>query len=235
MINGLDRRYPIEMEVAGGLAMFARPDTGATPTSYPAPTWSAAKGMFESIALLADGAAWICPIRVEICRPIGDAGGRINYQRFTTNYGGPLRKPSLLSKGTVSGGSSMQLFATAIAQPIYRVHGLILGNGSRGRVNRRHHLQDLFNRRLTRGQCFRVPRLGWSECVCSYWGPFRHTMTEVDTSLSMDVPSMMVGMWDHPTGGSYNPTFTQDARIGYGVLEYPLEYVLNEFQRGGEV
>lgn len=36
-------RYTVEFEVAGPLAMFARPDTGGTPTSYPLPTWSAAK------------------------------------------------------------------------------------------------------------------------------------------------------------------------------------------------
>ncbi|MGA7992375.1 MAG: CRISPR-associated protein Cas5 [Thermoanaerobaculia bacterium] len=35
------------MEVAGPLAMFTRPDTGGTPTSYPLPTWSAAKGILE--------------------------------------------------------------------------------------------------------------------------------------------------------------------------------------------
>jgi hypothetical protein len=35
--------------------MFARPDTGGTPTSYPVPTWSACKGVFESIAMLVEG------------------------------------------------------------------------------------------------------------------------------------------------------------------------------------
>jgi CRISPR-associated protein Cas5d len=57
--------YPVQMEVEGPLAVFARPDTGGTPTSYPVPTWLAAKGMFESIAFFADGAAWICPTRGE--------------------------------------------------------------------------------------------------------------------------------------------------------------------------
>lgn len=51
-------RYSVQMEVAGPLAMFARPDTGGTPTSYRAPTWSAANGLFESIAFLANAAAW---------------------------------------------------------------------------------------------------------------------------------------------------------------------------------
>ena len=47
--------FPISMEAAGPLAIFTRPDTGGTPTSYPAPTWSACKGLFEAIAMLSGG------------------------------------------------------------------------------------------------------------------------------------------------------------------------------------
>src|SRR3954454_3857854 len=95
--------YEVSLEVAGPLALFARPDTGGTPTSYPLPTWSAAKGIFESIAFFADGGAWICPTRVEGCRRKRDnsnareaahQGGRVRFQRYATNYGGPLRKAS---------------------------------------------------------------------------------------------------------------------------------------------
>jgi CRISPR-associated protein Cas5d len=64
MIKG----YCVEMEVAGAAAMFARPDTGGTPTSYAVPTWLAAKGLLASIAFLSDGAAWIC--RAHIAWPV---------------------------------------------------------------------------------------------------------------------------------------------------------------------
>ena len=65
------KQYLVALEISGPLAMFARPDTGGTPTSYPARTWSAAKGVFESIAFLADGAAWISLTMVEISRAAG--------------------------------------------------------------------------------------------------------------------------------------------------------------------
>lgn len=214
--------YSVQVEVAGPLAMFARPDTGGTPTSYPAPTWSAAKGLFESIAFFADGAAWICPTRVEVCRAVGTAGGRVRYQRYTTNYGGPMRKANLASKGLTSGGSSMQLFATVLSDVCYRLYGEVLGPRASGPVNARHHLKHLFDRRLKRGQCYRVPRLGWSECTCSYWGPFREAATEVDDALSLDVPSMLLGVWDRPTHGQYEPTYRQELRLVRGVLEYPV-------------
>ncbi len=171
-------RYPIVVEVAGPLAMFSRPDTGGSPTSYPAPTWSAAKAIFESIAFFSDGRAWINPTKVEICRRAGQVGGRICYQRYTTNYGGPLRKKSLFGKGVAPGGSSMQLFATVLVDVCYRLHGEVVGSKSADRVNARHYLQDLFNRRLAcrnvnKGGCHRTPTLGWSEFTCSYWGPPR--------------------------------------------------------------
>ena len=41
------KMYPIEMEVESKFGMFRRPDTGSDGTSYPAPTFSAAKGMME--------------------------------------------------------------------------------------------------------------------------------------------------------------------------------------------
>ena len=103
--------YPICLEVSGPLAMFARPDTGAAPTSYPLPTWSAAKGILESIAFLGRGEAWLHPIRIEVCRRKGASGGAIRYQRYATNYGGPLRKTL-----NVNSGTGMQVFATVLAR-----------------------------------------------------------------------------------------------------------------------
>ena len=169
-------KYIVTLEVGGPVAMFARPDTGGTPTSYPVPTWSAAKGIFESIAFLADGAAWICPTKVEVCRRTDEPGGFISFQRYTTNYGGPLRKADLMRDGT-----NMQFFATTLSHVCYRLYGVILSSGWKKENNPRHHLEDLFNRRLRRGECFRTPCLGWSEFTCSYWGPFREGVTERDT------------------------------------------------------
>lgn len=218
----VSEKYQVNFEVAGPMAMFSRPDTGGTPTSYPAPTWSAAKGLFESIAFFADGSAWICPTKVEVCRRIGEAGGEVHFQRYTNNYGGPLRKNDLFKKGIISGGSSMQLFATALSDVCYRLYGTVIGGAWKKKNDPRHHLQDLFNRRLKRGQCFRTPCLGWREFTCSYWGPFREGFTEVDTDLSYEIPSMLLGVWDKPSNGRYSPTFQQDIAIKNGSVLFDL-------------
>jgi len=41
--------YPIQLEISGATAMWTRPDTGSSPVSYVAPTFSAVKGIFESV------------------------------------------------------------------------------------------------------------------------------------------------------------------------------------------
>jgi CRISPR-associated protein Cas5d len=194
--------------------MYARPDTGGSPTSYPAPTWSAAKGLLESITFLSKGEAWFHPTRVEICRRVGSQGGQVSFQRYAFNYGGPLRKDL-----NVKNGTGMQVFATAVASPCYRIHAEIHGVRGGGKSNPRHYLQDLFERRISQGRCYRTPALGWSEFTCDYWGPFRLDW-ETDDALNVDIPSMLTSVWDRPRDGSYLSRFTQDVQIRGGILCY---------------
>ena len=208
------KHYPVQIEVSGPLAMYARPDTGGTPTSYPTPTWSAAKALFESIAFLSSGEAWFHPTLVEVCRPVGSRQSGISFQRYANNYGGPLRKDLNIKSGT-----SMQIFATVLANVCYRIYADVKGaNGSGGR-NPRHHLQDLFQRRLKQGRCFKTPALGWSEFTCDYWGIFRPDW-EVDADLSIDIPSMLASVWDRPHHGQYRSDFAQAMRVEGGRLVY---------------
>jgi CRISPR-associated protein Cas5d len=153
---------------------------------------------------------------------VDESGGRVHFQRYTTNYGGPLRKKNLFTTGTAPGGSSMQFFATVLTDVCYRLHGTLWGRPPGARLKARHDLKDLFDRRLKQGRCWRTPCLGWSEFTCAYWGSFREGVTEVDDALSLHIPSMLLGVWDRPTSGRYAPTYAQDARIERGVLEYTL-------------
>ncbi len=41
--------YPVQLEISGPTALWTRPDTGSSPVSYVAPTFSAVKGIFESV------------------------------------------------------------------------------------------------------------------------------------------------------------------------------------------
>ena len=79
--------YPVQLEISGPTALWTRPDTGSSPVSYVAPTFSAAKGIFE--AVLRWKSVNVRPTQVEICSPV-------QFHRYTTNYGGPLRQETRL-------------------------------------------------------------------------------------------------------------------------------------------
>lgn len=151
------KRYAVEFEIAGPAAMFSRPDTGAAPISYPVPTWSACKAMFESVArgFMAKNvaSAFFCPTSVEIRRPV-------RFERYVTNYRGPLRKSDQIKKK-----ASYQLQTTIFVDVCYRVRGetVQIPGATGGGVNGAHALQEMFNRRLAKGASKYSPCLGWKE------------------------------------------------------------------------
>lgn len=198
--------YPVSFEIAGPAAMFTRPDSGAAPISYPAPTYSAAKGIFEAIARLES--AYIRPTKVEICSPI-------RFHKYITNYGGPLRKGNQISKG-----ASYQIPATILVDVCYRIYGVVEAieespNGN----NHLHALQEIFLRRLIKGQYFYTPCLGWKEFVPSYVEPFREG-THVEQTINQILPSMLYSVFDKPINGLRNPLYRQNVEIIEGVLKY---------------
>jgi CRISPR-associated protein Cas5d len=219
-------KYQICFEIAGPAAMFTRPDTGSTPISYPVPTFSAAKGMFE--AVLRRPHIYVQPTLVEICKPI-------RFERYVTNYGGPLRKA-----GQIKGNNNYQLIATILVDVCYRIHGEVRMKKSTRGSDRREVLRhrrgrdwrpkfiELFGERLVRGQTFYTPCLGWKEFVPSYFGPFRKGTKREASVDEIIIPSFLRTMWDHR---QLKPEFVQDWRIVKGVMSYsnqiPTEEELN--------
>lgn len=200
------KTYEIQLEISGPNAMWTRPDTGSAPISAPAPTFSAAKGIFESI--LMHKSTVVSPIRTEICAPV-------QYQRYVTNYGGPLRKSTQISAG--EGG--YQLIATVLTNVCYRLYALVedFAPGPAG-VNSRHAFQAQFERRLRQGKWHRVPCLGWSEFLPDYVGPFREE-TQV-AKVSEILPSLLHMVFDKRKSGAVEPRFCRNVEILDGVLHY---------------
>lgn len=201
------KQYFVQLEIAGPVAMFTRPDTGATPISYPIPTFSAAKGMFEAVARYKS--AYIRPTKVEICKPI-------RFEKYVTNYGGPLRKANQLA-----GGDSYQLPTTILVDVCFRLYGVVeeLAPAPNGN-NHLHALQEMFLRRLKKGQFYYTPVLGWKEFVPSYFGPIREGETFVQNEINQIIPSFLHTVFDRPSEGTYKPVFRQNVEIREGVLQY---------------
>jgi CRISPR-associated protein Cas5d len=165
--------------------------------------------MFEAVARLANGRrtiAEIIPQRVELCSDI-------RYERYVTNYGGPLRKPA-----QVKGGDNYQLIATALVDVCYRVHGIVQATSLSTNPQRDcHQLQSMFERRVRGGQSFYTPCLGWKEFIPSYFGPFRAS-TALNSGLNADLGSFLKSVFDE--AGRVSPVFQMSGQIRAGVLVY---------------
>jgi CRISPR-associated protein Cas5d len=77
----------------------------------------------------------------------------------------------------------------------------------------------MFLRRLSKGQWFRCPCLGWKEFVPTYVGPFRPE-TNVEAGVDLVIPSMLISVFDQAVNGKVGPVFRQNVRIAQGVLDY---------------
>ncbi len=208
--------YPIQMEIAGPTAMWTRPDTGDCPVSYPAPTYSAVRNIFQ--AILWGQAIKIVPTQVDICAPL-------QFHTYNTNYGGPLRKPKVIQSG---GG--YQLLATVLTDVRYRLFADVVevppsdSESEQTREWRKrtkspgHAGQEIFERRLVSGKCFYTPFLGWKEFAVSYFGPIREETRSVD--ITTVLPSMFREVVYGPGGKVLRYSFDQNVKIEHGVLRF---------------
>lgn len=213
--------YPIQMEIAGNTAMWTRPDTGDCPVSYPAPTYSAVKAIFESI--LWGPAVEIIPIKVELCAPI-------QYHSYCTNYGGPLRHLKSIKEG-----NNYQLYASVLIDVCYRIYAEVVPNKEKDRLPESakqwdnkttspgHAYQSIFKRRLKRGQCYSIPSLGWKEFTPSYFGEFRDSTKVMSDSRPLVIPSMLRQVFPDGYNSSVSYVYDNELVIQKGVLKYPVK------------
>lgn len=205
--------------------MWTRPDTGDCPVSYPAPTYSAVKAIFESV-LWGPGVE-IIPVKVELCSPI-------QYHSYCTNYGGPLR-----SLKSIKEGNNYQLYATVLIDVCYRLYAEVIPNNQKSKLpecalewDKRttspgHAYQSIFERRLKRGQCYSIPALGWKEFTPYYFGEFRElTKIQTDSSPTL-IPSMLRQVFSKGYASSVSYVYDNNLTILNGVLEYPKRGIID--------
>ena len=116
-ILGSRVKYPICMEIAGDLAMWSRNDTGSEKTTYPIPSFSALKGVFESILYIPS--AEIIPYKIQICSPI-------RYQNYAFNYRGEGRKLDIIKKDC-----ACQIKNTVLYKPVYRCFAFVVNSSNK--------------------------------------------------------------------------------------------------------
>ena len=204
------KSYPVQLEISGATALWARPDTLPNPVSYVAPTFSAAKGIFESV--LRWKSVNVRPLKCEICAPI-------QFHRYAFNYGGPLRK-----SGQISGNSSLQIFAQVLINVRYVIHADVefASHHTSDTTWPPHAYAEKFERRLTRGQWFYTPCLGWKEFVPDYVGA-RRPDTQPCEEVNTVIPAMLHMVFDKAQQGQRGPgkaSFFRQAKVEKGILHY---------------
>lgn len=211
--------YPIQMEIAGSTAMWTRPDSGDSPVSYPVPTYSACKGIFESILYGPD--VEIIPTKVEICAPV-------QFHSYATNYKGPLRQ-----KKSIDAGNAYQMYSTVLIDVCYRLYAVAVPNHRKAYLPEKalewdkrttspgHAYQEMFNRRLNKGQCFSIPSLGLKEFTASYFGPFREKTAVCSDMEDIHIPSMLRQVFPYGHNSKVSYCFDTNLTIHAGTLIYP--------------
>lgn len=207
--------YEIRLEISGRTALWTRPD-GMLPVSYPAPTFQACKGIFESICYL--DSVEVIPTACEICAPL-------SYRKYVTNYAGPSRERRDFERG-----SPFQHIAVVLENVCYRLYARLETRPLHKRnprsanyvENCAHFYKVRFDARVECGQCFDIPYLGWQEFLPTYFGKGRPG-TERCLSVDEMIPSFFHSFAWSGRGSRYDdtrPIYRYNVRINEGKLLY---------------
>lgn len=206
-------KYVLNLEVEGRLGMFADPSTGTNRESYPCPTYSATKGIFESVFFMPT--VEVVPLWVEICSPT------IWMPYFYKSNSSPLRK-----NNQIKSNNAQIIRESVLCDPCFKLCAVAVDNPDvepseeYAEINQAHSYQEQFLRHLRHGWRRRHPALGRSEFLCSYWGPLRPETRPVREE-NHEIPSMLWSIHSEPVRGEeVRPKFALDVEIREGVLDY---------------
>ena len=212
------KTYDVAISIHGKYALFTNPEScGTAPQSYKVPTWSACKGILESIG----GTYWRAgifayPTEVRIMSPIV-------FQSDKQNYGGPFRKARHIATG-----SSHQFTLNRLYRPTYIISARLLRLPSVfvwGVKNEIHKAHDIIKRRASAGQyTIGTPCLGTTDCLAEDW-------TWVDPSFVADIkpedinlvlPHLLFSPFDRPVNGriAIDKPYMRNVKVSGGVLRY---------------
>ena len=125
------------------------------------------------------------------------------------------------------------MYSTVLIDVCYRLYAVTVPNHRKDTLSEKtrewdrrttspgHAYQEIFNRRLQRGQCFAIPSLGLREFTASYFGPFRDG-TKVCTDMEdIHIPSMLRQVFPDGHKSKVSYRFDNDVTIHAGTLVFP--------------
>jgi len=220
------------LEVWGDFACFARPEMKVERYSYPCPTPSAARGIYEAIYFKPQF-YWQLT-RIEILRPPSLIALRRNEVKDNANVSAVQKwmtgkapvepiwadaDKSLL--GTDMKGRT-QRQTMALRSPRFRLSAAIVPRPGHESQQRAFH--DQFVRRASQGKCFQQPCLGYREFVAFFRYVESPEKEPAPFPFSQDLGLMLYDVFDlRKTNDCHAPPFISlfRARVVNGVLAVP--------------
>jgi len=215
------------LEVWGDFACFARPEMKVERYSYPCPTPSAARGVFEAIYFKPQFYWQIA--RIELLTPpslialrrneVKDRASADAVRKWMT---GKAQPEPLWADAVESEKGRTQRQTIALRRPRFRLTAAIVPR--EGHESHQRAFGEQFARRASQGKCFQQPALGYREFVAF----FRYVESSQGEpgrcSYSQDLGLMLYDVFDlRATNDRFAPPFITlfRARIVDGVLDVP--------------
>ncbi len=216
-----------KVRVRGELACFTRPEMKVERVSYEVITPSAARGIVEAI-LWKPGLQWVIR-RIHVLAPVRWTGFRRN--EVNEKASSKLVERAMRGKGPLPvlliDERRAQRHTLALRDVDYVIEAGFRMTGRAGAADNPAKFRDMFERRLARGQCYRMPYLGCREFVADVSRQAEPFETLPDTR---DFGWMLHDLEFGEDGCNFAHFFR--ARMERGVIEVP---ELHTAQRGGGV
>lgn len=219
----MERSKTFKVRVWGENACFTRPEMKVERVSYDVMTPSAARGIFEAI-LWKPAISW----RIDQI----DVLNEIRWQSVRRNELGSKIPLGNVTRAMKEGKGSLALFIEDERQQraglflrdvAYVIHGHCVLTERKGPSDNVKKFEEMFERRLTKGQCHHFPVMGNREFP-AYFAPAddKERPHPVDRDLGFMLYDLDFGAWDEDTGDyeSARPLFFR-AQLKQGTLTVP--------------
>jgi CRISPR-associated protein Cas5d len=195
----------VRLKVWGDFACFTRPDLKVERMTYPCMTPSAARGILDCI-LWKPEFVWHAQ-RILVLKPVKFASVKRNEINKKQGKFPIIVEENRAQRNSIVLKDVAYIIEASVAQATSPV-----ANPTRKYV-------EMFNRRVSKGQCWRRPYLGTREFAAEFGFP-----DEGDTAIKEDIPigSMFLDMWYDKKGMPFPKFF--DVAVRKGVLDCSKEY-----------
>lgn len=211
----MQRSRTLRAGVRGAWAIFTRPELKGERVSYPVMTPSAARGVLEAV-LWKPAIRWRIE-RIHVLREIRYSTIRRN--EVNTKASAPKRE--VIEQGGAlwryfADEDRSQRFTVALRDVDYVIEAHIEMTSAAGPDETETKFEQMFLRRLEKGQHFHQPYLGCRECVADVYSVEK--IPEPELRINEDLGLML---WDIDYGASRRVPRFFNARMADSVLEVP--------------